>query len=34
LSAREIGHILDRSEGAIRVLRHRALRDLGERLEP
>lgn len=34
LSAREIGRILDRSEGAVRVLQHRALRDLAERLEP
>jgi RNA polymerase sigma-70 factor (ECF subfamily) len=33
LSAREIGRILDRSEGAVRVLQHRALRDLAERLE-
>jgi RNA polymerase sigma-70 factor (ECF subfamily) len=28
LSAREIGAVLDRSEGAARVLLHRALRDL------
>jgi RNA polymerase sigma-70 factor (ECF subfamily) len=28
LSAREIGHVLGRSEGAARVLQHRALRDL------
>ena len=28
LSAREIGHVLGRSEGAVRVLQHRALRDL------
>jgi RNA polymerase sigma-70 factor, ECF subfamily len=33
LSAREIGLILDRSEGAVRVLLHRALRDLAHRLE-
>jgi RNA polymerase sigma-70 factor, ECF subfamily len=33
LSAREIGLILDRSEGAVRVLLHRALRDLAARLE-
>jgi RNA polymerase sigma-70 factor (ECF subfamily) len=32
LSAREIGQVLDRSEGAVRVLLHRALRDLAERL--
>lgn len=32
LSAREIGEVLGRSEGAVRVLQHRALRDLGERL--
>lgn len=30
LSAREIGVVLGRSEGAIRVLQHRALRDLAE----
>jgi RNA polymerase sigma-70 factor, ECF subfamily len=34
LSAREIGEILDRSEGAVRVLQHRALRDLAGALEP
>ncbi len=33
LSAREIGAVLDRSEGAVRVLLHRALRDLGRALE-
>jgi RNA polymerase sigma-70 factor (ECF subfamily) len=33
LSAREIGLILDRSEGAVRVLLHRALRDLAARIE-
>lgn len=32
LSAREIGQVMDRSEGAARVLLHRALRDLAERL--
>ena len=33
LSAREIGAVLDRSEGAVRVLQHRALRELGSVLE-
>ena len=33
LSAREIGAVLDRSEGASRVLLHRALRDLAAELE-
>jgi RNA polymerase sigma-70 factor (ECF subfamily) len=33
LSAREIGVVLGRSEGAVRVLQHRALRDLAEQLE-
>ena len=33
LSAREIGAVLDRSEGAARVLLHRALRDLAEELD-
>lgn len=33
LSSREIGSVLDRSEGAARVLLHRALRELAERLE-
>ena len=33
LSAREIGAVLDRSEGAARVLLHRALRDLAAELE-
>jgi RNA polymerase sigma-70 factor (ECF subfamily) len=32
LSAREIGEVLDRSEGAVRVLQHRALRDLAREL--
>ncbi|HEX2140859.1 MAG TPA: RNA polymerase sigma factor [Candidatus Limnocylindria bacterium] len=34
LSAREIGQVLDRSPGAVRVLLHRALRELGEQLSP
>jgi RNA polymerase sigma-70 factor, ECF subfamily len=34
LSAREIGEVLDRSEGAVRVLLHRALKDLAEQLQP
>lgn len=34
LAAREIGAVLGRSEGAIRVLQHRALRDLAEILGP
>lgn len=33
LSAREIGAVLGRSEGAVRVLQHRALRQLAEILE-
>ena len=33
LTAREIGDVLGRSEGAIRVLQHRALRELAARLE-
>lgn len=33
LTAREIGDVLGRSEGAIRVLQHRALRELGVLLE-
>jgi RNA polymerase sigma-70 factor (ECF subfamily) len=33
LSAREIGAVLDRSEGAARVLLHRALRDLAVQLD-
>jgi RNA polymerase sigma-70 factor (ECF subfamily) len=33
LSAREVGEVLDRSEGAIRVLQHRALRDLARELD-
>jgi RNA polymerase sigma-70 factor (ECF subfamily) len=32
LSAREIGAVIGRSEGAVRVLQHRALRDLAEAL--
>ena len=34
LSSREIGQVMDRSEGAARVLLHRALRDLAARLAP
>lgn len=34
LSAREIGAVLGRSEAAVRVLQHRALRDLADLLEP
>jgi len=34
LSSREIGQVMDRSEGAARVLLHRALRDLAARLTP
>jgi RNA polymerase sigma-70 factor (ECF subfamily) len=34
LSAREIGDVLGRSAGAVRVLQHRALRDLARALEP
>jgi RNA polymerase sigma-70 factor (ECF subfamily) len=33
LTAREIGAVLGRSEGAVRVLQHRALRELAELLE-
>ena len=33
LSAREIGVVLDRSEGAVRVLLHRALKELASHLE-
>ncbi len=33
LSAREIGAVMGRSPGAVRVLQHRALRDLAERLD-
>lgn len=32
LSAREIGAVLDRSDGAVRILQHRALRDLAAAL--
>jgi RNA polymerase sigma-70 factor, ECF subfamily len=34
LSAREIGAVIGRSEGAVRVLQHRALRDLAHHLGP
>jgi RNA polymerase sigma-70 factor (ECF subfamily) len=34
LTAREIGLVLERSEGSVRVLQHRALRELAEHLEP
>jgi RNA polymerase sigma-70 factor (ECF subfamily) len=34
LTAREIGLVLERTEGAVRVLQHRALRELAEHLEP
>ena len=34
LSAREIGVVVGRSEGAVRVLQHRALRELAAMLEP
>jgi RNA polymerase sigma-70 factor, ECF subfamily len=34
LSAREIGEVLGRSEGAVRVLQHRALRELAAMLDP
>lgn len=34
LSSREIGVVLERTEGAVRVLLHRALRDLATRLGP
>ena len=33
LSSREIGEVLGRSEGAVRVLLHRALREVAEQLE-
>ena len=33
LSSREIGAVLDRSEGAVRVLLHRALREVADELE-
>lgn len=33
LSSREVGAVLGRSEGAVRVLQHRALRDLAEMLD-
>jgi DNA-directed RNA polymerase specialized sigma24 family protein len=34
LSAREIGLVLGRTEGAVRVLQHRAVRDLARHLSP
>jgi RNA polymerase sigma-70 factor (ECF subfamily) len=34
LSVREIGEVLDRSEGAVRVLLHRALKELAGQLHP
>ena len=34
LTAREIGDVLGRSEGAVRVLQHRALRELASLLDP
>jgi RNA polymerase sigma-70 factor (ECF subfamily) len=33
LTAREIGAVLDRSEGAVRVLQHRALKELAGHLD-
>jgi DNA-directed RNA polymerase specialized sigma24 family protein len=32
MSAREIGEVMGRSEGAVRVLIHRALRDVAQQL--
>ena len=34
LNAAEVGRVMDRSEAAVRMLVHRAMRDLRERLAP